>query len=277
MRKQLTLILAFLSPLTAMVCPRSDVEIALGARSDKLQFNINARNGAGAAIAPQYHFDSVSSWQAALRAQAAFFQVWYVRGVATYANIGSADVSIQSLESPATTVTGSATGHSNDFAIALGRAFALTRCISIAPVFGWGTSTQQLWTFKMGPDYYFKEIHNGPFIGFDLLTRFWNCLEFDLGYELHYVAARAKVQFPTGGLSPVRAHAHTSLGNLGWLQLLWNYRPCWHLGLRAEGLSYVCQHGTLTPSNQGTTYNSGTPSRVSWSSGNIALLIGRDF
>lgn len=267
----LALALAFCScPLFSFV-NESTLDAEVGGRWDQVRFDFAATG-----LNASYHFDNLASYQIGLRGNWALSSLWYLRGNVDYAVITSGDAKINSVESSYLLQTGSAKGHMLDMEAALGRFFCLTRSIAIAPVIGWSYDGQYVWTKGMGSKYAFKEFVSGALVGVDLHTE-WLChsLSVDLGYELHFVSSRAKVQYqPVTGLSDIRGHAKVTYGELAWLEATWRFCCNWRAGLRGEVMSYsTTKPGTVTPKSQAPTYGQAHSQEMSWRSAQVMAVI----
>ncbi len=135
---------------------------------------------------------------------------------------------------------GNICGNMWDVNLALGHLFDVSRCWGIAPVIGYSydsmcfknrvndlTAVPSIPRFNITT----KQRFNSAFVGFDTLFRINSCIDYALGYELHWAAWREK---ETGPEFSQHMKSNNMWGNLFRIESYYTFCGGWNFGIELK-------------------------------------------
>lgn len=201
---------------------------------------------------------AINSYQLGAKGLWNFCGCAYVKGEGHYGWVGGGNYSEGGF-------FGNATGNTYDGKGALGYYFQVARAIRAAPVIGYSYDALNLRGTDIhveinGVDYHLTDIKanqrfRGPFIGFDVIYKANERIDFILGYEFHFAEWNGDrlIQGAEYGNSPLfglttafsnKRHVSTVYGQVVNLDLGYTFCDCWRIGLDLKYQFYYGYSGT---------------------------------
>jgi hypothetical protein len=145
--------------------------------------------------------------------------------------------------------------------------------VGLAPIFGWSYNKQDIRFRNVtnnGPiDPYLNGLRyvtywNGPFVAVDLFYEFCNIL-INGGYEYHWAHWKGRYMLPVpsdkGVVFSNTRRSHHAIGNVVYIDVLWNYFCDWAVGVSYKYQDYQTCRGDFSP-DWGTFTSQGFPQIV---------------